>query len=144
MVYLRKAACVIISYVIIAYANYVCVWFTGYLQAGETKNLAGSETYACVSPSRYSPYASLARFRTKLTSSSPSLSPATIKQDSGSIVSLGSFTWREHFSAQIRFSTNAATGIRMQHRQLFFFTVAWTAERCAVFNNYPGYSNVTV
>jgi hypothetical protein len=32
----------------------------------------------------------------------------------------------------------------MRHVQLFSFTVAWTAGRCAVSNNCPGYNSVTV
>ena len=59
------------------------------LQAGETNNSAGRAYYACDSSTRYSPYASLTRFRTILTRSTPSLSPATNTQDSGSIVSPG-------------------------------------------------------
>jgi len=79
------------------------------LQAGETKSSAGRAYYACDSPTRYSPYASLTCFRTRLTRSTPLLSPATNTQDSGSIVSPGSSTQGEHFSAHTGFSTNAAT-----------------------------------
>ena len=38
---------------------------------------AGGVSYACVNPTRYSPHASLACFRTRPTRSSPELTPAT-------------------------------------------------------------------
>jgi hypothetical protein len=46
------------------YADYIS---QDLLQAGETNNLAGRATMLYVSPTRYSPFASLARFRTRLT-----------------------------------------------------------------------------
>ena len=86
--------CAIIMCVI---SEYAC--FSGSWQVGETKISAGGVSYACVNPTRYSPHASLACFRTRPTRSSPELTPATHTQDSGPTVSPGSSTRREHFSA---------------------------------------------
>jgi len=69
-------------------SEYAC--FSGSWQVGETKISAGGVSYACVNPTRYSPHASLACFRTRPTRSSPELTPATRTQYSGSTVSPGS------------------------------------------------------
>ena len=89
----------IIMCAISEYAEYGYACFSGSWQVGETKISAGGVSYACVNPTRYSPHASLARFRTRPTRSSPKLTPATRTQDSGSTVSPGSSTRREYFSA---------------------------------------------
>ena len=74
--------CAIIMCVI---SEYAC--FSGSWQVGETKISAGGVSFACVNPTRYSPHASLACFRTRPSRSSPELTPATRTQDSGSTVS---------------------------------------------------------
>ena len=87
----------------------VCVWFSGSFAGWRDQRFSRSCDYAYVCPTRYSPHASLARFRTRLTSTSPSLSPAMHTQDSGSIVSPDGSTRREHFSAHTEFFINIAT-----------------------------------
>lgn len=47
------------------------------LRVGKTKDSAGRATMLCVTLTRYSPHASLARFRTRTARSSPSPSPTT-------------------------------------------------------------------
>ena len=91
--------CVIIMCVISEYAEYGYACFSGSWQVGETKISTGGVSYACVNPTRYSSHASLTCFRTRPTRSSPELTPAMRTQDSGSTVSPGSSTRREHFSA---------------------------------------------